>query len=163
HATCHDVTFDTLRVKASFSWRKVGSSSDLRPNGGVKRGNRKWEKAQVGGGRENYFWRAGGSGFYWALRNNPGEGKRRLSRPWPTLLLLVFASPLVAAEGDPPQQRITNDRQIIDLLARVHDQGAALFNAGDHGGCYRMFQGALVTAKLVLPREIQELVDRGLS
>src|SRR5262245_1054818 len=91
------------------------------------------------------------------------KGDRRMSRSWPALLLLVFVSPLVAAEGEAPLQRITTDRQIIDLLARVHDQGATLFNAGDHGGCYRMFQGALVTAKLVLPKDLQETVDRGMS
>jgi hypothetical protein len=79
------------------------------------------------------------------------------------LLALLVAAPLFAAEGEVPLTRNTNDRQIIDLLARVHDQGAALFNTGDHGGCYRMFQGALVTAKLVLPKELQDLVDRGLS
>jgi hypothetical protein len=85
-----------------------------------------------------------------------------MSRSWPVLLSLLLASPLAAAEGD-ALQRTTTDRQIIDLLARVHDQGAALFNQGDIGGCYRMFQGALVTAKLVLPKELQETVDRGLS
>jgi len=85
-----------------------------------------------------------------------------MSRSWLVLLSLLVASPLAAAEGD-ALQRTTNDRQIIDLLARVHDQGAALFNQGDVGGCYRMFQGALVTAKLVLPKELQETVDRGLS
>src|SRR5436309_15813581 len=78
------------------------------------------------------------------------------------LLTVLVAAPLFAAEGA-PTPRTTNDRQIIDLLARIHDQGAALFNAGDHGGCYRMFQGALVTAKLVLPKEIQASVDLGLS
>ena len=86
-----------------------------------------------------------------------------MSRLWPVLLSLLMAGPLLAAEGDTPPPRMTTDRQIIDLLARVHDQGAALFNAADYGGCYRMFQGALVTAKLVLPKELQESVDRGLS
>ncbi len=62
-----------------------------------------------------------------------------------------------------PGSRMTTDRQIIDTLARVHDQGADLFNAGDHYGCYRLFQGALATIQIVLPRELQERVQRGLA
>jgi len=77
------------------------------------------------------------------------------------LLSLLLTSPVLAADG--PLERATNDRLIIEMLARIHDQGAALFNTGDHGGCYRMFQGALVTVKLVVPRELQEQIDRGIG
>lgn len=107
-----------------------------------------------------YLCRAADCGYDWPFGNSRAKGDRRMSRVCLGLLTLALAAPLVHGQ---PAQRSTNDRQIIDLLARVHDQGAALFNAGDHGGCYRMFQGSLVTAKLVLPKELQESVDRGLS
>jgi hypothetical protein len=35
-------------------------------------------------------------------------------------------------------------------LRDVHDRGAELFNAGDHSGAYRMFQGGLIVAKSAL-------------
>jgi hypothetical protein len=62
-----------------------------------------------------------------------------------------------------PMERKTDDRQIIDLLASIHDRGANMFNAGDHAGSYRLFQGTLLTVRLVLPKEIQDLVDRGFA
>ncbi|MCX7701328.1 MAG: hypothetical protein N2039_10660, partial [Gemmataceae bacterium] len=77
---------------------------------------------------------------------------------------IVLMSAAFGARADAvPGSRCTTDRQIIDTLARVHDQGAALFNAGDHHGCYRMFQGALATVQIVLPRDLQETVQRGLA
>jgi hypothetical protein len=60
-------------------------------------------------------------------------------------------------------ERKTDDRQIIDLLASIHDRGANMFNAGDHVGSYRLFQGTLLTVRLVLPKEVQDLVDRGFA
>ncbi len=78
------------------------------------------------------------------------------------LSVLLVAAPLLAAEGL-PKERMTNDRQIIDSLAKIHDRGAALFNAGDANGCYRLFQGSLHTVKLVLPKELQEAVEQGMA
>jgi hypothetical protein len=78
------------------------------------------------------------------------------------LALVLIASSLVAADNTPVERK-TNDRQIIDLLAAVHDNGKELFNAGDHAGCFRLFQGSLSTVKLVLPKEMHEAIDRGFS
>lgn len=79
------------------------------------------------------------------------------------LPVLVFVSPVLIAADVKPMERKTDDRQIIDLLAAVHDRGANLFNSGDHAGSYRLFQGSLMTIRLVLPKDIQDLVDRGFA
>lgn len=79
-----------------------------------------------------------------------------------TLLALLTVSPAWAADKM-PTERTTNDRQIIDTLAGIHDRGAALFNSGDTAGCYRLFQGSLQTVRLVLVGEVKALVERGLS
>src|SRR5262245_21087544 len=79
------------------------------------------------------------------------------------LLALWLLGPVMAVAEDMPASRSTTDRQIIDTLGKVHDRGAALFNAGDHGGCYRLFQGTLQTVRLVLPRDLQDQVDAGLA
>ena len=83
-------------------------------------------------------------------------------------LLLAMIAPLVAAPamaGDAklPVERTTNDRQTLDTLTAIHDRGARLFNAGDPAACYRLFQGALLTVRAVLPKELHDVVDGGLA
>ena len=53
------------------------------------------------------------------------------------------------------------DKQLFDALKEVHNRGADMFNAGDSSGCFRLFQGSLLTAKAVLghrPAE-QKFID----
>src|SRR5580700_5137529 len=85
-----------------------------------------------------------------------------MSRLHLTLLALLLAAPFARADNR-PVERSTNDRLIIDALAKLHDRGASLFNAGDYAGCYRLFQGSLSTIKLVLPPDLQDEIDRGLT
>src|ERR1700756_4534654 len=73
---------------------------------------------------------------------------------------LVIASAAVAA--DVPVERKINDRQIIDLLADIHNRGAALFNRGDTMGSYRLFEGSLRTVQPLLPPDLQGEVTMGL-
>jgi hypothetical protein len=96
------------------------------------------------------------------IRFGGAEGDRRMSRLGAGIILWLAVGSVWGADGE-SGSRCTTDRQIIDILARVHDQGAALFNAGDPAGCYRMFQGALVTVQIVLPKELQDSVQRGLA
>src|SRR3954466_14618869 len=83
--------------------------------------------------------------------------------PIAALLVCLLAAPAAAAADKIPAERTANDRQIIDALAAVHDRGAALFTAGDPGGCYRLFQGALSATRLLLPRDVDAIVGRGLT
>jgi len=80
--------------------------------------------------------------------------------------LLALASGLVfvftATAADVPVERKINDRQIIDLLADIHNRGAALFNRGDLTGSYRLFEGSLRTIQPLLPAELQSEVTTGL-
>ncbi len=75
------------------------------------------------------------------------------------LLLFIFACPAVAADDR------TTDKQLELTLRDVHDRGAALHNAGDPGGCYRMYQGGLLVARqLMLHRpELQKTITAGLQ
>jgi hypothetical protein len=76
-------------------------------------------------------------------------------------LALLVAAPL-RADDKLPVNRMMNDRQIIDLLAAIHDRGAILYNAGDHAGCYHLFEGSLVTVRPLLPRELQDMIAVGI-
>jgi hypothetical protein len=67
-----------------------------------------------------------------------------------------------ATAADVPVERKINDRQIIDLLADIHNRGAALFNRGDMTGSYRLFEGSLRTIQPLLPAELQGEVTTGL-
>jgi hypothetical protein len=79
-------------------------------------------------------------------------------------LTLAYAPGLFAEDIDKsPLDRTANDRQILDTLKELHDKGAALFDGGDHAGCYRLFQGTLLTVRILLPKEMQEEIDRGLA
>src|SRR5262245_7905217 len=73
---------------------------------------------------------------------------------------LAITSAVVAA--DVPVERKINDRQIIDLLADIHNRGAALFNRGDMMGSYRLFEGSLRTIQPLLPGDLQGEVTVGL-
>lgn len=79
------------------------------------------------------------------------------------LLAWALCTISISAADTKPMERKTDDRQIIDMLASVHDRGATLFNSGDHVGSYRLLQGSLMMVRLVLPAELQTAVDRGLA
>ncbi len=79
------------------------------------------------------------------------------------LFMLALCGASNIAADSKPMERKTDDRQMIDMLASIHDRGAMLFNSGDHAGSYRLFQGSLMTVRLVLPKELQAIVDRGLA
>jgi truncated hemoglobin YjbI len=57
------------------------------------------------------------------------------------------------------------DRQIFDVLREVHNRGADLHNAGDPVGCYRLYQGSLMTLKPLLAHRpaVQKAIDDALQ
>lgn len=59
----------------------------------------------------------------------------------------------------------TLDKQLELILRDVHDRGANLHNAGDAGGCYRMYQGGLLVARQMIPHrpDLQKTITAGLQ
>jgi hypothetical protein len=80
---------------------------------------------------------------------------------WMAGLVLLLAGS-IRAEEKLPVERTINDRQIIDLLADVHERGRVLYNAGDFAGCYRLFEGSLVTVRPLLPQDMQQMIAVGI-
>jgi len=83
-------------------------------------------------------------------------------------LLAVLAGPARADEKKPdatPQPRQALDRQLAEVLKDVHNRGADLYNSGDVAGCYRLFQGALLTLRPLLDHraELQKTIDGALA
>ena len=80
----------------------------------------------------------------------------------PGCVCLVF---LIGAAPAPSQEKKLNlrevDKQLFDVLKEVHNRGADIFNAGDHAGCYRLFQGSLQTTRALLGHrpEEQKFID----
>jgi hypothetical protein len=67
--------------------------------------------------------------------------------------------------ADPPADKAAFDRQVFETLRDVHNTGAALYNQGDPVGCYRLFQGALLTLKPLLAHrpDVQKQITDGLA
>lgn len=57
------------------------------------------------------------------------------------------------------------DQIVVSILKEVHNRGAELYNRGDAAGCYRMYEGALVTVKAFLAHRpaTQKIIDNGLT
>jgi hypothetical protein len=74
---------------------------------------------------------------------------------------LMAAPGLGAQPGTPPKH---DARVLRDALREVINTGADLFNRdGDHAGCYRVYQGGLLSIKPVLPLELQARIDDALK
>ena len=95
---------------------------------------------------------------------------RTLSR-WGLLLLavgvLAAAGAARAAEDKPAGPGDTNalDTALYNNLRDVINRGAALYNSGDQAGCYRLFEGALMTIRPLLTgrKELQDAIAKGLT
>jgi hypothetical protein len=57
------------------------------------------------------------------------------------------------------------DKLAVDVLRDVHNRGAELYNRGDPAGCYRMYEGALLTVRPFLAHRpaVQKLIDDGIT
>lgn len=91
----------------------------------------------------------------------------------PRFALLLAAATLVfaldstsSAQGDGAPNHKALDKQIHGTVANVINQGADLFNLqGDVAGCYRIYQGALLTLRPLLGHhaDLQKSIDEALS
>ena len=84
--------------------------------------------------------------------------------------LLVLAIAGQTAFADQPRQdekidRKTTDAALYNTLREVINKGADLYNNGDMTGCYRLFEGALMTAKPMLDHrpELQKTIVKALA
>lgn len=81
---------------------------------------------------------------------------------FPYLALLCMFLWVLHANG---QESRNIDRQLYESLREAHDKGADLYNKGEPNDCYRMFQGALITARGLLGHhpELQKLITDGMT
>lgn len=70
-----------------------------------------------------------------------------------------------AAQDDTPLDRKALDQQVYTTLRGVINRGADMYNAGDYAGCYRLFEGALLTVKPLIEHrpDVQKAIDRGMA
>jgi len=91
--------------------------------------------------------------------------------PWVVVCLGTFALAGVVRAGDGSgiqaerQYRKALDQHLAEVLKVVHNRGADLYNNGDVAGCYRLFQGALLTVRPLLDHDVavQKAIDSGLA
>src|SRR5687767_13026262 len=91
--------------------------------------------------------------------------KRALKWGWPGLVLLGLLCVTVRGfeAQEPPAKKEARDLY-IESLRDVINKGAKIFNEnGDHAGCYRMFEGALVAVRPFVDADLQKEVERGLA
>ncbi|QEL15978.1 hypothetical protein [Limnoglobus roseus] len=59
-----------------------------------------------------------------------------------------------------PTVRTTDlDRIVLASLKEVHNKGAELYNAGDHAGALRLYQGGLIVAKPLLDHRAKQQTE----
>jgi hypothetical protein len=81
-------------------------------------------------------------------------------------LAAAFALSLAtAASAQSPPTFAELDKRAVDVLRDVHNRGAELYNRGDPAGCYRMYEGALITVRPFLTHRPVTLntLDAGLA
>lgn len=81
-------------------------------------------------------------------------------------LSAVFALGLAsAASAQSPPTFAELEKRAADVLRDVHNRGAELYNRGDAAGCYRMYEGALVTVRPFLTHRpaVTKTLDDGLA
>jgi hypothetical protein len=63
------------------------------------------------------------------------------------------------------QPRASLDRRVLESLKELHNQGAALYNAGHHTEAFHVYQGGLVVARYFLDHHpaVCRLIDEGLQ
>jgi hemoglobin len=97
----------------------------------------------------------------------------RSASPWRSPLLaaclaaLVLAGPALAQpdKGTAPLDRKSLDSIVYNNLKVVLNRGADLYNTGDWAGCYRLYEGSLITLKPLLQHHpaLQKSADEALT
>lgn len=78
-----------------------------------------------------------------------------------TLPALLFVSSAAAQDKKMAEQHAA---LLNETLKQVIDSGARIFNDnGDYAGCYRMWQGSLMSIRPFVPADMQASIDKGLA
>lgn len=90
----------------------------------------------------------------------------RAARKWCWVLVALCTLGMSMGRADAQEKAGADlDKLLRDTLRDIHNRGADLYNSGDTAGCYRLFQGALLTARPLLGHrpEVQQAIERGLA
>jgi hypothetical protein len=84
------------------------------------------------------------------------------------LLALAILGPTLSADQPKPDEKIDPkaiDTALYNTLREVINKGADMYNSGDMTGCYRLFEGALLTARPMLAHrpELQKSIAKALA
>jgi hemoglobin len=81
------------------------------------------------------------------------------------VFVAALAVPLWAQDESGAKSQKTFEKQVRALLPRVINTGADLFNEGDRAGCYRLYQGSLLTLRPLLEQhpDLQKAIDAALA
>jgi len=83
------------------------------------------------------------------------------------LVLVLTGTAAAQDKGDMPAplDRKALDGHVYNTLRTVINHGADLYNSGDQNGCYRLYEGALMTLRPLLEHrpELQKAIDAGLD
>jgi hypothetical protein len=86
------------------------------------------------------------------------------SKPWmgkalaSAIVALIFTGSAVAQDKQAPDKHDAS--ALYNTLRDVINAGAKVFNEqGDHAGCFRMYQGSLLTVRPFLPPDQQKSID----
>src|SRR5215469_1232783 len=92
---------------------------------------------------------------------------------WNLMLSVCLAAPMFAGvaraqdkkPAEKPLDRKALDESIYQNLRGTIDHGASLYNQGDWNGCYRLWEGALMTLKPMLDHrpKLQEAIESGIA
>jgi len=76
----------------------------------------------------------------------------------------VLALAAIALDSNGQDKRPAQRQPLYLLSKDVISKGVKIFNEnGDHAGCYRLYEGALLSVRPYLDKKLQEEVDGGLA
>jgi hypothetical protein len=89
-----------------------------------------------------------------------------MSRIFPITVIMTGLFALTAGATGQEKSKISEQHAAMlnQTLRDVIDAGARIFNDnGDHAGCYRMWQGSLMSIRSFVPADMQAGIDKGLA
>jgi hemoglobin len=79
--------------------------------------------------------------------------------------MMVAAMAAASARGQEPSDHRAHDARIDQAILKTINLGVQLYNSGDQYGCYRLYQGQIITLAAAAPHhaEIAAMADAGLA
>jgi hypothetical protein len=92
----------------------------------------------------------------------------KTTRWWRACLAMVGVMTVAFAGSNTAQEKKAYEKHdttaLYNSLKEVIDTGAKIYNEqGDHAGCYRLFQGSLLTVRPFLAPDLQKKIDEGIT